>query len=378
MISLKSTSDFEIKGIKYPNFPLLTWENDNSTLRIESGMLCVEVLQFLVYECLKRGRVSSENTWWTYANHLCQFFTFCEHNKLDWRDISESSEDEMLVSAYRDLCVGEFEMSINSTNQHLRTLVRFYSYAAGKGWIKSLPYSLESVRVKSNLQFLAHTERNGGKKYSADLMMKTEDKKFKFLSAGEIQELLEAIKNPTIKLMVRLCLQTGIRRKELMLFPLNTIIKPNGKSPYYPVNISRTKGEKEREIHIPAQLMEDLWRYVNELRFQQQQKSDVKSDRLFLTTEGQEWNVKSSAFGKALTSLNFPFHINPHMLRHTYATHMLKGLLECKTIKFDPLMYIQSRLGHSSITTTMKYLHLINDLIDDLAIEYQKNIDAIV
>ncbi|MBF4365152.1 site-specific integrase, partial [Vibrio anguillarum] len=158
-----------------------------------------------------RGRVNSENTWWTYGNHLAQFLTFCEQNSLDWRDISESSEDEMLVSAYRDLCVGELGMSVNSTNQHLRTIVRFYTYGVGR-WFDSLPYSLESVSVRKGQQFLAHTERNGGKKYSSDLMMKTFEKKAQFLSASEVKELLSAIENPTLKLMVRLCLQTGIRR----------------------------------------------------------------------------------------------------------------------------------------------------------------------
>lgn len=377
MLCLKSTSDFEIESVKYPNFPLLTWESDNDELGIESGMLCVEALQFLIYECLKRGRVSSENTWWTYANHLSQYLTFCEQNNLDWRDISESSEDEMLVSAYRDLCVSEFGMSVNSTNQHLRTLVRFYSYGVGK-WFDSLPYSLESVSVRNNHQFLAHTQRNGGKQYSADLMMKTHEKKAQFLSANEVQELLAAIENPTLKLMVRLCLQTGIRRKELLLFPLHAIRKPNGNQAYYKVNIFRTKGEIAREIHIPARLMDDLWRYVNETRFQKQQESEVQSDYLFLTSNGQEWNPQGSAFGKALKALNLPFHVTPHMLRHTYATHMLKGLLERKSSKFEPLMYLQSRLGHASITTTMKYLHLVNDLVDDLSIEYQQQIDAIV
>ena len=57
---------------------------------------------------------------------------------------------------------------------------------------------------------------------------------------------------------------------------------------------------------------------------------------------------------------------------------MLKGMLEHKSSKFEPLMYLQARLGHSSITTTMKYLHLVNDLVDDLSIEYQQQIDAIV
>ncbi|WP_299689840.1 hypothetical protein [uncultured Vibrio sp.] len=110
-------------------------------------MLCVEAMQFLVYECLKRGRVNSENTWWTYGNHLSLSMTFCEQNGLDWRDISEISDNVTLVSAYRDLCVDEFGMSVNSINQHLRTIVRFYCYGVGQ-WFESLPCSLESVCSK--------------------------------------------------------------------------------------------------------------------------------------------------------------------------------------------------------------------------------------
>ena len=75
------------------------------------------------------------------------------------------------------------------------------------------------------------------------------EKKAQFLSASEVQELLSAIENPTLKLMVRLCLQTGIRRKELLLFPLSVIRKANGNQRYYEVNISG-KGEKERKVHI--------------------------------------------------------------------------------------------------------------------------------
>lgn len=380
MIILKSTSDFEIKGHKYPDFPLLTWSQTNPTLDIQAGMLFEEGLQFLIYECLKRGRVRSQNTWDSYAKHLSSFFSFCEDNEVDWRNIAEDydSEDEMLLAVYRDACVDEFKISVNSTNQYLRTIVRFYGYAVGKGWVSSLPYGLESVKAGSKHSFLAHTVRNGNEAFSPDVIMKTETKRPEFLSSEEVQELLTAIKNPTLKLMVRLCLQTGIRRKELLLFPLNAIRKPNGNAKICKVTINRTKGEKQRVIHIPTRLMEDLWRYVNELRFQQQQESEVNYNYLFLTTDGQEWSVEGTGVNDALKALGLPFRVTPHMLRHTYATHMLKGLQAQNQSKFEPLMYLQERMGHASITTTMIYLHLVNDLMDDFSLEYQDNINAIV
>jgi integrase len=56
---------------------------------------------------------------------------------------------------------------------------------------------------------------------------------------------------------------------------------------------------------------------------------------------------------------------------------MLKGLLKAESLKFSPLLYIQNRLGHSSLTTTMKYLHLVNDLLDDVSIEWQDAINEL-
>ncbi|MGR5559761.1 hypothetical protein ACQKQC_26140 [Vibrio fortis] len=72
--------------------------------------------------------MNSENTWWTCGNHLSQFLTFCEQNNLDWRDISESSEDEMLVSAYRGFCVGVFGQFLY-INQDKNVVIATFSSA---------------------------------------------------------------------------------------------------------------------------------------------------------------------------------------------------------------------------------------------------------
>jgi integrase/recombinase XerD len=378
MIIIKSTSDFKIKGYPILDFPLLTWSTNNDSLEIEAGMLFREGLEFLTYECLKRGRVKSKKTWSTYAKHLVSFFTFCEDNDQDWRDIEDDGIHEMLLAVYRDSCQEDFDISVNSTNQHLRTIVRFYRHAVGRGWVNSLPYSLEDVKANQNEHsFLAHTVTDGGITASVDVMLQTKKIPIKFLQVEEIKILLKSIKNPTLKLMTRLCLQTGVRKKEVLLFPLDAIRKPRAGELLCRVDIDRTKGEHERSIDIPPRLMEDLWRYVNTTRFQQKEDSGVKSDYLFLTSSGEEWEEDGDGFNKALNALKLPFKVTPHKLRHTYATHMLKGLLKAESLKFSPLLYIQNRLGHSSLTTTMKYLHLVNDLLDDVSIEWQDAINEL-
>jgi integrase/recombinase XerD len=374
---LNSTVDYKVRGFSYPDFPLLTWTKTDEVLQITTGMLFEEGHEFLSYYLLKRGRVASKKTWNTYAHHMSSFFSFCEDNNQNWRAISDDGEHEMLLSVYRDVSIEDFKLSANSTNQYLRTIIKFYQYAVGQGWVSSLPYSLESVKVSSSRKhtFLAHVVSGTNETFSPDIMMTTAKKPIKFLRTEEIQTLLEAIKNPTLKLMVRLCLTTGIRKKELLSFALDVIRKPRPAEMTCSVLIIG-KGSKERSIDIPAALMNDLWIYVNELRFQQQKMSDVLSDLLFLTTEGRGWSDDGDGFNKALNNLNLPFKVHPHKLRHTYATHTLKGLQKIKNTKFEPLMYLQSRLGHSSITTTMQYLHLINELLDDVSLEYQDAINA--
>ena len=378
MIIINSTSDFKVKGFPIPDFPLLTWTQDNESLNIENGMLFEQGLEFLIYHLLKRGRVASKKSWDTYAKHLVSFFTFCEDNEQDWTNIADDGVNEMLIAVYRDVCIEVNGNSINTTNQHLRTIIQFYKYAVGRGWVSNLPYALESIKIyKNNHSFLAHTVTDGGQAYSPDIMMKTNKKPPKFLQVEEVLVLLKAINNPTLKLMVKLCLQTGIRKKELLLFPLNAIRKTRPNEVICKVDINRTKGEKERSIDIPIELMNKLWRYVNELRFQQQQESGIQSEYLFLTSKGEEWEVDSNGFNKALNDLGLPFKVNPHKLRHTYATQMLSNLRKEKNLKFEPLAYLQNRLGHASITTTEIYTHLVNDLIDDVSLEYQDSINAI-
>lgn len=372
-----STTDYKVRGFSYPDFPLLTWTKTDKEIEIEAGMLFEEGHEFLNYYLLKRGRVASKKTWNTYAHHMASFFSFCEDNKQNWKEISDDGEHEMLLSVFRDVCVEDFKLSTNSTNQYLRTIIKFYQYSVGQGWVTSLPYALESVKVSSRQRsFLTHAVSGTNEAYSPDIMMTTVKMPIKFLQTEEIDTLLKTIKNKTLKLMVRLCLTTGIRKKELLLFPLDAIRKTRPNENKCTVFINRTKGEKERSIDIPAKLMNELWGYVNELRFQQHKESGATSNYLFLTTEGKEWS-DGDGFNKALNKLNLPFKVNPHKLRHTYATHMLKGLQKHKSTKFEPLMYLQSRMGHSSITTTMQYLHLVNDLLDDLSLEYQDTINAI-
>ncbi|MNQ93943.1 site-specific tyrosine recombinase XerS [compost metagenome] len=66
------------------------------------------------------------------------------------------------------------------------------------------------------------------------------------------------------------------------------------------------------------------------------------------------------------------------MLRHTYATHTLVSLQRNRANGIDPLVFVQRQLGHSSIQTTMVYLHLVNEMADKAVLAYDDELNALV
>lgn len=370
-----STDSFKVGNRSYEGFPILLHDS-MQTFR--------EGLDFLIYYCIKRGRVASENSWVTYGRDLYDFFAFVEANNLDWRAVTNRT-DSHILSIYRDSALKDFQLAESTVNRRLRLLVKFYQYAMQHGWVTDLPYAIEEIRVNQPKGFLAHTDRSGGVRASPDVLLKKRKTKIKVLNTEQVGMLLNAAKSKQNKLMIRLCLATGIRKEELLTLPKSYVVNPQKFSAQihnFVVTLSSsdmaTKGSHERTIHIPKALMEDLWQFVIHERSVLSQKVDQDYPNLFLNSNGRPFSVISNAFNLMLNRLGLPFSVNPHMLRHTFATHTLRALMERNDLKINPLMYVRDRLGHSSITTTEKYLHFIDDVSDGVLNSYQEEIDSIV
>lgn len=214
-------------------------------------------------------------------------------------------------------------------------------------------------------------------------MLRQRRTEVQLLSKHQVEALLRAITNPTVKLMTRLALQTGLRKEELATFPRRYVVDPtrqDARSSLVRVTLDptdmKTKDDQERRIDVPARLMADLQHYATHTRGALERLSGEQPPQLFLNKNGQPWTRGGRTLNNLYNRLGLSFRVTPHMLRHTYATHTLYDMRQ-RQVSADPLLYVRNRLGHASITTTERYLHLLDEVEDDLMTRYQEYIDTL-
>ena len=142
--------------------------------------------------------------------------------------------------------------------------------------------------------------------------------------------------------LVLLLYATGLRISELLQLTLDRIDQEN--------EMVRTigKGNKERLVPYARAAYEALDAYLTSGRPQ----LSPKSSHVFLNTQGTP--LSRQAFWISLKKIaahaKLPQTLSPHTLRHTFATHLLEGGIDLRTL--------QSLLGHSDISTTQIYTHV--------------------
>ncbi len=373
-----ATEDLVIAGQPYPGFPILLWDSMES---------CVPANQFFRHYLL-RGAIGSKRSWPSAGRALYDFFSFLQAHELNWRDV-DRGEAKSLVAAYRDYCLVACELAPNTTRQRLHYICKFYEFALKEGWVKRLPFGYEERTVKREAGFLAHVDANGGKAMANDVMPRSHKILPRFLSMTDVKTLLAAVENPHHRMMMRLALHTGLRREEIAAFPLAYVFDPdkairterNLRIRLDPFDGSGmvTKGSKPREIYISRQFMAELYRYVTKLRGERASLSKPPQKALLLNQFGQPYGEDGKNLNRIISEAGkrAGIKVHTHMLRHTYATHTLVSLQRNPASGLEPLVFVQRQLGHSSIQTTMVYLHLINEMADEAVLAYDDELNAL-
>lgn len=153
------------------------------------------------------------------------------------------------------------------------------------------------------------------------------------------------------KAMLELMYSSGLRVSELINLELSDIDLNN--------NYVRCfgKGSKERIVPIGEYSSKYLSIYINEYR--DSMKKDYYTEKIFLNNHGKE--MTRQGFFKIIKKIakdkDINKNITPHMLRHSFATHLLNNGADLRTI--------QEMLGHSSISTTQIYTNVTNDILKE-------------
>lgn len=367
---LWSTKDLLIAGRPYPGFPILLWDSMAS---------CAEVNLFFRHYLLRAG-IGSHKSWPSIGRALFDFFSFLQAHELEWRDV-DRGEEKSLIAAYRGFCMDTCGLARNTTRQRLVYVCKFYEYALREGWVKRLPFNYEERHVRRESSLFGFSHQAGGTALASDALPRYHKTLPKYLTLAEVKSLLSAAENYHHRIIIRLALHTGLRRNELATFPLGYVFDPdkNGRTERNlrihldPSDGSgmQTKGSKPRDIYVSRAFMAELNNYSSKIRGE---RSNLDNDQktLLLNHLGKPYSDDGKSLNRIIAEIGSRagIKVHTHMLRHTYATHTLASLQRNPKNGIDPLVFLQRQLGHSSIQTTMMYLHIINEIVDQAVLAY--------
>ena len=167
------------------------------------------------------------------------------------------------------------------------------------------------------------------------------------ITQPQVFQIIDACKTVRLKTFVWTTYTLGLRIGEAVSLQVGDL-----DSQRMMVHIHRGKGAKDRYLPLPTSTLAALrmfWKTHANSKFLFPAKTRKGQNHSQATT-CMSISTVQTAFKKITDQLNFGKKVSCHTLRHSYATHLLEAHVSLKAI--------QKYLGHSSLQTTMVYLHL--------------------
>ena len=284
-------------------------------------------------------RGCSHNTVISYQNDLLQYQSFLDKTQLNSTDVQDN-DIRKFISELHNLSI-----STASINRKISALRQFYAFI-----------HLENIMNHNPTEGLV--TRKVGRKLPT------------ILSYEQIKSLLEVTSNINdpqdirMHAIIHLIYASGMRISELVTLSMDVIQYESNHQTIRPILIICGKGNKERLLPIYPNAVSALKSYLSIRKcFIPQHKT---SNKIF-ASQSSAGHITRQYVGKALKKIAMdiginPEHISPHILRHSFATHLLH--------KGGDLRMIQELLGHSDISTTQIYTHIGNPELDQAIYEH--------
>lgn len=284
-------------------------------------MYMKELEKYLEY--LEYQKNYSTHTIESYKQDIVEYLEYIEENNIKLLKINYSEIKEYLKYLNN-------KKDINSTiSRKISALRGFYKFLQNNNKIETNPFALINLPKK-------------------------EKKLPRFFFYNELEELFNTPKLNTPlgqrdRLILEMLYATGVRVSELVNIKVKDISSDNT------IKILG-KGNKERIVRFGDYCSEILKMYLNDGHY----KLNGSSQYLFLNNNGEQLTDRGVRYllDKIISKTTIEKKISPHMIRHSFATHLLNEGCDILTV--------QELLGHESLTATSIYTHVTNDRLKDV------------
>ena len=279
----------------------------------------------LFLEFLENDKKLSSNTLQSYKRDILQYQDYIDKNRLNYLKVNSSD-------------INNYFEYLKSENKKTSTISR------------------NLATIRSFYQFLVRTKKIRKDPTSGVQSPKVEKKAPSILTSKEVELLLDQPKNMDLKgirdkAMLEFAYATGMRVTEIISLDINDV---NLEESY----VTCHSGLKERNIPLGSLSLKALEEYITKARPILIKDDSIKA--LFVNINGKR--LTRQGFWKIVKYYKEQAHITkditPHVLRHSFATHLLQNGAELKAI--------QTMLGHSDISSTQVYMQFQNENLKDI------------
>lgn len=276
-------------------------------------------------EFIEKEKKASQNTLQSYRRDIVQYGDYVEKNKINYLKIDEEGIRDYLKY------MNEIGKKSSTISRSLASIRSFYQYLLRVKKIKKDPTEgIQSPKIEKRVPSV--------------------------LTSQEVELLLDQPKNVDLKgirdkAMLEFAYATGMKVTEIISLDIEDVNLEEG-------YVTCRHQEKSRNIPLGSLSLKALKDYIENSRNILIKDESVKA--LFVNTNGQR--LTRQGFWKIVKYYKDQAHITkeitPHILRHSFATHLLQNGADLKAI--------QTMLGHSDISSTQIYMQFQDATIQNI------------